>query len=68
MKQSKFVSFIEALVNTTIGYVIALSSQLIIFPKYNIHISVETNVKLTLWFTLISIIRSYIIRRFFNKG
>ena len=52
--------------NIAIGYGIALSAQLVIFPLVDIHISLETNLWIGLWFTVISLIRSYIIRRWFN--
>ena len=65
--QSQKMSFIESLSNTAIGFGIALASQQVIFPMYNIHVAFETNVILTTWFTGISIARGYIVRRFFNK-
>jgi hypothetical protein len=65
--QSKKYSLIEAIVNQIIGFLIALGSQVIIFPFYNIAVTLNHNIQITLWFTLISVIRSYIIRRFFNR-
>ena len=66
MKQSRLSSLVESLMNITIGYGVALASQLIIFEQLDIHVSFETNLWLGVWFTLISLIRSYIIRRWFN--
>lgn len=65
--QSKIGSFIESLVNILIGFGIALGSQLLIFPLYGVHISMHDNVMITVWFTLISIMRSYTLRRLFNR-
>ena len=65
--QSKFQSKIEATVNMVLGYLVALVSQLILFPLFDIHISLKNNMYIGLWFTLISLIRSYYIRRAFNK-
>ncbi len=67
MEQTKLGSLIEALMNIAIGYVVALASQLLIFPMVGIHVSLSTNIEIGLWFTAISLIRSYIIRRWFNK-
>ena len=67
MQQTKFSSFIESLTNIAIGYSVALASQLVIFPQFDIHVSLQTNIYIGLWFTLVSIIRSYVIRRWFNK-
>jgi len=66
MSQTRISSFIESLMNILIGYFVALASQLLIFPLFNINISIETNLWIGAWFTLISLIRSYIIRRWFN--
>lgn len=60
-------SFIESLINTLTGFIFSLIVQLTIFPFYNININFMDNIWITLWFTLSSIIRSFIIRRFFNK-
>ena len=65
--QSKLDSFIEAVINTFIGFVIAFISQLIIFPIVSVDVTLGQNFILTILFTLVSIIRTYIIRRYFNK-
>lgn len=66
MLQSKKGSLIEAAMNIAIGYGIALLSQIILFPLFDIHITLGTNMWIGFWFTLISLIRSYVIRRWFN--
>jgi membrane protein implicated in regulation of membrane protease activity len=67
MTQSRLESLIEAFFNILIGYFVALGSQLLIFPLFNIHIGLGTNLLIGLWFTVISLIRSYVIRRWFNR-
>jgi hypothetical protein len=67
MKQTKLQSFIESITNVAIGYLVALFSQIIIFPFYGISISITDNLMIGAWFTVISIARSYLIRRYFNK-
>jgi len=64
--QTKLSSLIESLINILIGYFVALGSQLLIFPLFDIHISIQTNLWIGAWFTVISLIRSYVIRRWFN--
>lgn len=64
--QSKLGSFIETIVNILIGFTIAVISQSFIFPMYGIYIPLSTNIYITMWFTLVSVVRSYIIRRWFN--
>ena len=65
--QSKKFSFFESISNVIIGYIVALLSQIIIFPFFDIYISLEKNIYIGLWFTGISIFRSYTLRRVFNK-
>ena len=65
--QSKLDSLIEASLNIFIGFVIAFISQLVFFPIVGIEVTLDQNFILTVLFTLVSIIRIYIIRRYFNK-
>jgi hypothetical protein len=67
MSQSKRHSLIESLVNVAVGYGIALASQLLIFPLFGIHISLQDNIIIGLLFTVVSIARSYALRRLFNR-
>ncbi len=66
MTQTRLGSLIEACANVAIGYLVALASQLVIFPLVGIHVPLSTNLWIGLWFTLISLARSYILRRWFN--
>lgn len=68
MNQSRVESLIESLVNILIGYFVALASQLVVFPLVGIHIPLSTNICIGAWFTAISLVRSYMIRRWFNAG
>ena len=65
--QCKRHSFIESVINVAIGYFVALLSQIAIFPMFNIHVTLKDNIWIGLWFTVISIIRSYILRRMFTR-
>ncbi len=64
--QTRLGSLIESAANILIGYGVALLSQLAIFPFFDIDVSIEENLWIGAWFTVISLIRSYIIRRWFN--
>ena len=66
MNQTKLGSLIESMMNIAIGYGVALMSQIIIFPLFGIVVSLSTNLWIGAWFTLISLVRSYVIRRWFN--
>lgn len=65
--QTKTQSLIESAINILIGYFVALLSQLIIFPMFDIHIGLGDNLMIGAWFTLISLVRSYAVRRWFNE-
>lgn len=65
--QSKIHSLLESLANTVIGYVVALLSQLAIFPLFDIHVPLADNLMIGAWFTAISLARSYVLRRWFTK-
>lgn len=64
--QTKIQSLIETLVGTGIGFCIALAAQFFITWWYDIEVSAAKNVWITVFFTGISILRGYAVRRFFN--
>lgn len=64
--QPKKYSFLESIANVVIGYFVALGSQILFFPLLGLEVSLQTNIKIGLIFTVVSIIRSYLIRRLFN--
>ena len=64
--QSRRQSMIETAVSVTIGYMVALASQIAIFPLFGIHTTMTDNMLIGAWFTVISVIRGYAVRRFFN--
>jgi hypothetical protein len=61
------MSAVESITNISVGVVIALISQIVIFQLYGIPVNLKQNVEMTAWFTVISFARSYILRRVFNK-
>ena len=67
MKQSKFQSLIESVVAVGSGFFVALAVQLLIFPLYDIEITLFQNVQIVMILTVTSIIRVYIVRRYFNR-
>jgi hypothetical protein len=65
--QSRTNSFIESATNILIGYWCAVLTQLIVFPIMRIDVSLDKNLMIGLVFTLISLLRSYVIKRVFNR-
>jgi hypothetical protein len=64
--QTKTQSLIEVLAGTAIGFCIALAAQVLITRHYGIISTFAQDVWITIFFTGISIIRGYAVRRFFN--
>lgn len=64
--QTKKQSLIEILTNIFIGYIISLVSLFIIFPVFGIESSPGKNLLITLYFTVISIVRSYVFKALFQ--
>ena len=64
--QSRLESLIEAAINVALGYMVALGAQLIVFPLFSINIPMSSNIAIGIIFTLVSLVRSYLLRRLFN--
>lgn len=65
--QTKKQSLIESMINVAVGFGISLASTFVILPLVGVHSTPSDNLLITFYFTLISIARSYLLRRFFNK-
>lgn len=69
MNQTRLESFVEAWVNVFIGFSINYVANLIILPAVlGVSLSHSANLVIGLIFTVISVARSYAIRRWFNAG
>lgn len=66
MKQSRAMSLVESVANVMVGYGIAVVTQILIFPIFGLHTTLAQNLKLGLVFTVISIARSFVLRRLFE--
>ena len=64
--QTKLQSLTESITNILIGYFTALISQLLIFPLFGINVTFSDNLLIGAYFTVISLIRSYAVRRWYN--
>lgn len=65
--QTKLQSFVESIATVAIGFVVAWVVQLAVFPAYGIHLDHGTHLEIVLIFTVVSVIRSYFVRRIFNR-
>lgn len=66
MNQSRLGSLIEVALNILIGFSINWVANLWILPLYGFHITASQAVSMGLVFTIISVVRGYLLRRFFN--
>ena len=67
MAQSRRGSVIEAVTNIVVGYALAVATQFAVFPIYGLQVGVVENLGLGLAFTAVSLIRSYFLRRLFDR-
>jgi hypothetical protein len=66
MTQTRLGSLIEAIINVIIGFAINYTANMLIFPLFGFHISPGANFALGMIYTVISVARSYCVRRWFN--
>lgn len=66
MKQSKFMSFVEAVANVVIGYGVAVATQLIVFPWFGLPAHLDDALAVGGVFTLVSVARGFALRRLFE--
>ena len=61
------MSLIEAVVNVAVGYGLAVLTQLVVFPWFGLPARVTDAMALGAVFTVVSIIRAYLLRRLFER-
>ena len=66
MKQSRAMSLVEATVNVVVGYGVAVLTQLLVFPLFGLHTTLAENLMIGAIFTVVSIARSFALRRLFE--
>lgn len=65
--QTKKQSFIESLTNVSVGFIITIVSLHLIFPLLGIESHAGKNILITIYLTVLSVLRNYILRRYFNR-
>ena len=64
--QSRKHSALEAFANIAIGYGVAVIAQALIFPLFGIYIRIGDNLAIGACFTVVSLVRSFVLRRAFE--
>ena len=65
--QSRVSSIIESCCNTASGFLIAWAMTIFVFPFFGIMLTVGKGFIITTVMTVVSVIRSYVWRRYFNR-
>lgn len=60
------MSLVESLANVAVGYGVAVVTQILIFPIFGLHTTLAQNLMMGAIFTVVSIGRSYALRRLFE--
>lgn len=68
MHQTRRMSAVEAVANVAVGYLIAVLSQIVVFPLFGVQASLGQNLAIGLAFSVISVVRSYLLRRWFERA
>jgi hypothetical protein len=66
MAQTKLGSFIEAWANIVVGFAINFCANMAILPLFGFKVTAGGAFEIGLIFTAISLVRSYVLRRWFN--
>ncbi|MGI3213344.1 DUF7220 family protein [Roseovarius tibetensis] len=66
MRQSRMMSLIEAATNVVVGYVLAIATQIVVFPWFAIETGLAEHLGLGLVFVGVSLARIYLLRRLFE--
>ncbi|PKP84781.1 MAG: hypothetical protein CVT80_06280 [Alphaproteobacteria bacterium HGW-Alphaproteobacteria-2] len=66
MKQSRAMSLVEAVANVIAGYVLAIATQIVVFPWFGIETGLAEHLTIGLAFVGVSLVRGYLLRRLFE--
>jgi hypothetical protein len=67
MRQSRIMSMVEAITNVVVGYVLAILTQLAVFPLFGLEAALGDHLTIGLAFVAVSLARGYVLRRLFER-
>ena len=65
--QSKRRSALEAVTNVTVGFLVAVGANSLVLPAFGYEVTIIDSFAIGWVFTVISMLRSYFLRRLFNR-
>jgi len=66
VRQSRRTSLVEAIANVAVGYGVAVTTQVLVFPVFGLQASLADNLLIGAVFTVVSMGRSYLLRCLFE--
>lgn len=67
MSQSRAHSALESVASVAVGYGVAIATQAAVFPLFGLHATAGQHMTIGAIFTVVSLLRSYALRRVFNR-
>lgn len=64
--QTRIWSAVESVTNVVVGYCVAVATQYAVFPLFDIEVTHADQLAIGAIFTVVSLVRSYLLRRGFN--
>ena len=66
MTQTRCMSLLESVTNVVVGYVLAIITQIVVFPFFGIVTDLSEHLAIGLAFVVVSLARGFVLRRLFE--
>ena len=66
MTQTRRMSLLESVTNVVVGYVLAIITQIVVFPLFGIVTDLKQHLAIGLAFVVVSLARGFVLRRIFE--
>lgn len=66
MAQSRVMSLVEVVTGSAIAFVLAIWANYVVLPLFGFQVKLGQSLAITVIFTVISIVRGYVVRRVFT--
>ncbi len=65
--QSRAMSLVESATNVVVGYLLAILTQLVVFPLFGLEAALSEHLAIGTAFVAVSLVRGYLLRRVFER-
>lgn len=65
--QSRLMSAVESVANVAVGYGVAVAATAVVLPAFGYSVTAVDALGISAVFTAVSLMRSYLLRRIFNR-